>query len=330
MLATPIVAAMLTAAVVAAPPERLSETGLDDPAVRRFSPQYPLWSDGAAKRRFVLLPSGTRIDATDPGDWKFPVGTKFWKEFAFEGRKVETRFLWRATDAQWVYATYLWDDAQADAVLAPESGVRGHRDIAPGKRHSIPSRFECTSCHEGGRNRVLGFTALQLSTDRDPMAPHADPLEPGMVTLGTLVEEGRIAPVSASLIAPPRIAARSPRERAVLGYLASNCGTCHNDEGPAAYVGLAFSADSARTLATTLDVAGRYVVPGIEDDATRRIAPAAPDRSAVVYRMSSRRPSSQMPPLGTVLVDQAAVELVRGWIAEELAEPSGQEDPVGR
>ena len=72
-------------------PALLSETGLYEASrpgaiargVRQFSPQYPLWSDGAAKARWVYLPACATIDATDGADWGFPVGTKFWNEFAF-------------------------------------------------------------------------------------------------------------------------------------------------------------------------------------------------------------------------------------------------------
>src|SRR5512137_3035620 len=82
----------------ASPPPRLADTGLySDPATLTvdprnlpFSPQYPLWSDGAAKRRWIRLPPGATIDASDPDEWDFPVGTRVWKEFTF-GRKVETR-----------------------------------------------------------------------------------------------------------------------------------------------------------------------------------------------------------------------------------------------
>ena len=51
-------------------PERLSDTGLYEPGTRSvdprnrpFAPQYPLWTDGAAKARWLRLPPGTRIDA---------------------------------------------------------------------------------------------------------------------------------------------------------------------------------------------------------------------------------------------------------------------------
>jgi hypothetical protein len=37
--------------------------------------------------------------------------------------------------------------------------------------------------------------------------------------------------------------------------------------------------------------------------------------------MTNRRPISQMPPLGTALVDDEAAALMRRWIAEELSQP---------
>ena len=45
----------------------------------------------------------------------------------------------------------------------------------------------------------------------------------------------------------------------------------------------------------------------------------APDASAMLARMRSRRPSSQMPPLGTELRDDKAIAAVERWIAMDLA-----------
>lgn len=315
-------------------PERLGETGLYaapgtvDPLCLPYSPQYPLWSDGAVKSRWIRLPAGRTIDASDDGAWGFPVGTKLWKEFAFAGRKVETRMLWRATPDTWVYGTYVWNDDQTEATLAPEEGIRDLVEIAPGKRHSIPGVADCKTCHESGPSRVLGFNALQLSDDRDPLAPHAEPLRPGTITLRSLVEARLLDPSRPDLVDhPPRIEAASPRERAALGYLAGNCGHCHNAAGPLSRLGLVLAHDPVATakgapepaLATAIEATGRFRVPGIPEGTSRLIAPGAPDRSAVVYRMRSRRPASQMPPLGTVVPDDEAVRLVGSWISEDLA-----------
>ena len=55
---------------------------------------------------------------------------------------------------------------------------------------------------------------------------------------------------------------------------------------------------------TTIDIAGRWIVPGVDADSSRVVTPGIPERSALFYRMLSRRPSSQMPPLGTVIPDE--------------------------
>jgi hypothetical protein len=304
-------------------PGLLSETGLYaegtiqiDPRNRPFSPQYPLWSDGAAKQRWIRLPDGAAIDATNISRWEFPVGTRFWKEFSFNGRKVETRMLWRATADTWVFASYAWNDAQNDAVLAPEAGIIDAAEIAPGKRHTIPGIAECRSCHDSARTEVLGFDTLNLSDDRDPNAPHAEPLTKEMITLRTLTEDNLIYPKRTELIAtPPRIAASSPNARAALGYLSTNCGSCHNRESSIASLGLFLKHTDRAALETTINQRGHWVVPEAQEE-SRLINPGHPESSAIVRRVKSRRPSSQMPPLGTVIVDREAVDLLSRWVRE--------------
>jgi hypothetical protein len=119
-------------------PRFLSETGLYsnvgklkvDPRNRTLSPQHPLWSDGATKGRWVRLPEGSMINVADLANWELPVGTKFWKEFSFKGRKVETRFLWQTRKGVWVVASYAWNEQQTNALLALESGIANITDLA--------------------------------------------------------------------------------------------------------------------------------------------------------------------------------------------------------
>jgi hypothetical protein len=308
------------------PPELLSQTGLYDasgtidPRNAPFAPQYPLWTDGAAKARWIFLPAGSKIDVTDVDLWRFPDGTKIWKEFGFGGKRVETRMLWRIGE-EWVFATYVWNEDQSDARLAPAGGVPDVVEIAPGKRFSIPSLADCNACHRSSPAVVLGFNALQLSDDRDPLAPHGEPLQPGDLTLRSLAESDRLAPERWELVArPPRVRESDPAARAALGYLSGNCGGCHNSSGPLAHLGLNLLHDAAGAptapepaRVTAVDVVGRFLVPG-HADASRRVAPGAPDHSVLLYRMQSRRPSSQMPPLGTVVRDDEAIALVSRWV----------------
>src|SRR5690606_33651735 len=104
---------------------------------------WPLWSDGADKRRFVYLPEGATIDNSDMDYWVYPVGTKLWKEFAFGDQLLETRLLWKQADGSWTYVSYAWNDAGTEAVLADPSGV----DDVLGTDHDIPSHNHCRQCH---------------------------------------------------------------------------------------------------------------------------------------------------------------------------------------
>jgi hypothetical protein len=318
------------------PPHRLSETGLYSNIATKtiaqsnlmYSPQYPLWTDGATKKRWIYLPQGRSIDARHVDDWVFPVGTKLWKEFSF-GKRVETRLLEKVGKGVWSYATYAWNEDQTEAVLVPETGLPNHIEIAPGVGYNIPGVIDCKSCHEGqGRDVILGFTALQLSPDRDPNAPHADSVTHDMVNLKSLFDRNLLAHFPDRFIRhPPVIAARSPRERAALGYLSGNCGGCHNSTDPLSSVGMflkrsvGLSPETASSeLKSFVGHVSKYQIPNESADTCYRICPGDLARSAIVYRMNTRNPYRQMPPLGTKIVDTVAVDLITKWITEDLVD----------
>jgi hypothetical protein len=62
--------------------------------------QAPLWSDGAAKRRWLSVPAGTSLGYTESGHPGFPPGTVLVKHFEMamderfpeQRRRLETRF----------------------------------------------------------------------------------------------------------------------------------------------------------------------------------------------------------------------------------------------
>jgi hypothetical protein len=326
---SPLLSALLFvagAACAEAPlPQRLSATGLYLPGTTvvrpehiAFTPQYALWSDGATKRRWISLPPGTFIDATDPDAWEFPAGTRLWKEFA-HGQPVETRYIERLADGGWRFATYVWNEAGTDAGLAPASGVASLPVTgAPGGRYAVPGEVDCRACHEGARVPVLGFSALQLSPDRDPLAPHAAP-GAGDADLAELVARGLVRGLPPALLAqPPRIAAASPVARAALGYLHANCGHCHSGTEAAPPVDLLLAQPAGGTGAAVatdalLAARSRFAPPGF---ARRPPLVVAGDVAASVlpWRMRSRDPLEQMPPVGTRIPDPEGLVLVERWI----------------
>jgi hypothetical protein len=89
------------------------------PGVRAYAPAVPLWADTAEKDRWIWLPPGTKIDASNPSEWIFPVGTKVWKQFSRDGKRVETRLFQKTQPSYWVRTTYAWS---ADETSATSSG----------------------------------------------------------------------------------------------------------------------------------------------------------------------------------------------------------------
>ncbi|MEW6703997.1 MAG: hypothetical protein AB1430_04015 [Pseudomonadota bacterium] len=317
--------APLPAGDPAAPlPERLHDTGLYAAArtvrtgVLGFTPQYPLWSDGAEKRRWIYLPPGSAIDASKPDAWEFPLGTRLWKEFAVQGRPVETRFIERLRDGSWRFATYVWNAEGTEARLAPARGARVGR-------YAVPSRGDCFACHGSAPAPVLGFAALQLSTERDPLAAGAQAPGPRDLDLRVLVERGLLRGLPQGLARqPPRIAAVSPLERAALGSLHGNCAHCHNTSANRVPLKLTLAQRVAEpalsrdeVLRSVVDVVARYQPAGRSD--ARIVAAGHPEASLLVQRMASRDPRQQMPPLGTERPDYEGLALVQRWIASDLA-----------
>ena len=316
-------------------PSTLGATGLyangsiEEPSagVESFTPQYPLWSDGATKRRWISLPPGTVIDASRPAAWDFPRGTKLWKEFSVEGRRIETRLIERLADGGWRFAAYAWNDDLTEATLAPANRTSSV-PLTGGGVYTIPSEADCRACHEGAAVPVLGFSALQLSPDRDPLAPHSEALRAGDLDLTALMAGGRLVGLPHGLAEkPPRIAAPTPAGRAALGYLHANCGQCHVDpqlSGSAVPVELQLALDPAdaasaeKTMRRLIESASRYRPKGAAD--ARLVVPGNAAAGTLLARMRSRDPRIQMPPLGSAVVDHEAIALLERWINEDLRE----------
>ena len=306
------------------PPQRLEGTGLYsdfatlvvDANHITFSPQYPLWTDGAAKRRWISVPASAVIDGSDAEAWVFPVGTRVWKEFSFSGRRVETRFMDRGPDG-WTYAAYAWREDGRDAVLVSERGRRAEaEDLCTTSLMASLAVVHATPTRSARGVRTRSRAPLQLSPDRDPGALHADV---GLLDIEDLIEKGLLVGVPQER-RRPRIETTSAAERTALGYLHGNCGHCHNDHGSLKNIGLSLRHVSGavvpRALENTIDQPVRKLAPGQSPDAILRVEPRHPERSGLVERIGSRYPALQMPPLGTELVDEEAVALIRRWVAE--------------
>lgn len=308
-------------------PERLEETGLyADFATKQvsadiftYTPVYPLWTDGATKRRWLFLPPGSTIDASLSERWIFPVGTKLWKEFSFK-RRIETRYMELGAGG-WIYATYVWNETETAALRASARGLANIPTGIGDGRHTVPGRYDCLSCHQGGAQEVLGLSPLQLSPLRDPLAPHGESARPGDLDLRALVERGLITGIPASLLKKaPRIPG-PPQVRAARGYLHGNCGHCHNSYGPLADLdmNLAYSVEEGASHAWLFQLESAPRTRARAVHATQRLVPGDAAASALIQRMSSSDPNATMPPLGRTIIDSTAIELLTRFVRDELA-----------
>lgn len=269
--------------------------------VRPFAPAHELWSDGATKRRWVVLPPGAKIDTSDMDHWRFPVGTRFWKEFSRDGVLLETRLIEKTGpgDRDYWFGAFVWAADQSEATFR----VEGARNVN-GTGHDVPTQSDCWTCHQGDLGRALGFSAVQLSHEG-----------PG-VTLASLTEEGKLShpPLPGSSFAPPG----PPEVGRALGYLHANCAHCHNPFGYTYFQTLNLRLDvNQRTPETTNAYRTTVNAPTRafdEADYPIRVVPGHPETSAIVFRMNQRGDKKQMPPLATELVHPAGIEIVSTWI----------------
>ena len=288
-------------------PAQLSQTGLYPRAPKLdvslaalpYEPRFPLWSDGGRKDRCIVLPEGTRIDATDTSNYAFPVGTLIFKTFSFRTPEspsdvvpVETRLL-RLNDDGWELAAWSWDDAGRDAELLDlRRGVT--REVLSETdevvQHSIPSRLECRQCHESSTSEILGVNELQLS----PSLAH-----------GTLAS--KLSPAPSEPFA--ELPAHGPLTSQVLGYFQGNCVHCHNGTNGAA------SSFDLRPNAALPNIIGQPTESSATADGIR-VVPGAPDQSILYLGVKggSELEVKDMPPVGVTLRDASAVELLSGWI----------------
>jgi hypothetical protein len=288
--------------------QKLSETGLFTSTatmtvatgVQAFEPAYQLWSDDAAKRRWLQLPAGQQIDTTDMDHWKLPIGTKVWKEFSLGGTLLETRLIERygpGTD-DYFMAAFIWAADRSDAIVS----IDGANDVN-GTAHDVPSAARCGDCHRGEAGRYLGVSAIQLS--------HA---KPG-VNLASLRAANLLTQPPAADVPVPGDATTS----AALGLLHANCGHCHNPAGAAWHdTKVVMRLKVSERVASDSDLwktlVGKPLQFWVHPTITMEIAPGDAANSAVIARMMARGSMDQMPPLATELPDTAGIAAVSAWI----------------
>jgi uncharacterized repeat protein (TIGR03806 family) len=316
------------------PPDHLSAWGLfrgngssQEPAagVIPYDVNTPLFSDYAAKFRFVRLPAGTVAHYRDSTPFDFPIGTVLVKTFAYphderdpgKGRRlIETRLLLHKTQG-WTGITYVWNDEQTEATIRIAGGDAAVNWIdATGQErrvnYLIPNTNQCLGCHENRKvMRPIGLTARNLNRTLEYGHESENQLA-HWTRIGIL--EGAPAPEQAPRLAVWNDPATGGLEERARAWLESNCAHCHNPEGPARTSGLDLTSTQSdgfkRGFWKPPVAAGRG-----SGGRSFGVVPGKPDESILVHRIESQEVGVMMPELGRRLIDKDGAALVRAWVA---------------
>jgi uncharacterized repeat protein (TIGR03806 family) len=310
-------------------PKLLSQTGAfadlknlsPADALIPYTVNSPLWSDGAVKSRWLVVPTNTVIGFAATGEWTFPAGTVFVKHFDLPVddtnpdilHRLETRLLVRDTDGTVYGASYKWRADNSDADLV---SVGTNEDIeiktATGTRTQkwfYPGRQDCITCHTTISGGVLGVKTRQLNGDFK---------YPNGVTDNQLRTLNRLAlfdpPLDEKKIFRlPRLSAAtdphaSPNLR-IRSYLDANCAMCHRPGGAGAFFDARFDTPLTKQNLINGPVQNPLGVTG-----AKIIAPGDTNKS-MLFRRISLAGENQMPPLARNLVDEKTVAVFARWIS---------------
>jgi hypothetical protein len=298
------------------PPTTLDCTGLyadfatlqPSPGAMAYTPSTPLWSDGAQKQRWIILPPGSQIDVTNPDEWTFPVGTKLFKEFRVGGQRVETRMFQKLKANDWTYATYAWSADASSATI----NYGGPVPVGDSGTWNIPTNDDCLECHKGRQDRILGFEQVGLGL----------PTAQGL-TLAVLAQMGLVtpAPVATSLTIGDD---GTGLDSIAMGWLHVNCGvTCHNSNPSAAGYGAGMllrldptQLDGSPPNPGTWDILSTTLNVPCQSGSVAGQPRILPGNAAasVIHQLIDERGALQMPPIASLIVDTPDTAVVAAWI----------------
>jgi uncharacterized repeat protein (TIGR03806 family) len=311
-------------------PPLLSQTGVfSDTPKRIASPgliPYDLnvafWSDGADKSRWIAVPAG-QILFSASGEWRFPAGTVFVKNFDLPSanpgtqRRLETRLLVCDSRGGVYGVVYKWRPDGSDADLLKVSATENIEE----QTWYYPSRQDCLTCHTAGAGGVLGVKTRQLNRSFTYPSGVTDNQLRTWNHLGLFAPAFKDEEVGKfTALAAADDTARSLADRA-RSYLDANCAQCHRPGGTVAN----FDARYDTPLEKQALIDGPVLIDqGI--DRPRVISPHDIWRSIAYMRIDTVG-DIKMPPLARETIDQKGVQLLGEWInsmqgPEVLAPPT--------
>lgn len=290
-----------------------------------YGVQNPLWSDGAYKRRWAVVPSTAKVGFATNGAWKYPEGTVFVKHFELalderhpeQRRRIETRFLVAAPAGDYYGVTYRWNADQTDAeplleaqtetinVTQADGSVRQQKYFYPG-----PS--DCLVCHNSHAGRVLGARTAQLNGPflYEKTGRYSNQLQTwsALGILDKTLDHQTIA--SCPSLANVADETRSIEDR-VRSYWDANCSMCHGvDPDIRATWDARYQTPLTQQKVVYGTLNGEVTFPS----GSYVVVPGSLERSVLWQRDRSIDLDVRMPPLGRNRTDSQYIQLLERWI----------------
>ena len=294
-----------------------------DPGLVPYTVNSPLWSDAAFKTRWMALATNAAVTFAANGEWSFPNGTVFVKNFSLatndtnpsQLKRLETRLLVIGTNGLVYGAGYKWRADNSDADLVPTmTNETLTITTATGTRTQVwsyPGRADCLTCHTVPSGGVLGVKTRQLNgnftypnlgtNDNQLHVWNQYGLFSSPLNEAAIPSYSKTVPVSdtnATLVTRVR------------SYLDANCAHCHR---PGGGIQANFDARFDTALVNQGIVSGAVQnSQGISNAVV--VAPANLARSLLYIRDNSVGNALQMPPLAKNLIDTNYISVLAAWI----------------
>ncbi|PIV50819.1 MAG: hypothetical protein COS19_03425 [Flavobacteriaceae bacterium CG02_land_8_20_14_3_00_34_13] len=318
--------------ITAVPYATLSEYNFYEGAMTNLNPVYgvvpydlitPLFTDYAHKKRFIWMPNNVKANyVSDSEIFNFPIGTMIIKNFYYdnvqpnnETKILETRVLIKKSDG-WVFAEYIWNEDQTEAVLdmtgrnVPIAWTQNGETKSVNYR--IPSQFECLTCHKSAGLKIpIGPKPQNINTNFDYTEGPKNQLTK-WEEMGYLDSNYPSSITTTVKWDDPS----QPLDLRMRSYFDSNCAHCHVTNGHCDYrpIRLSFN-ESSNPINLGICVEPQEDISlWLDVNPTHIIAPGDIENSVIYHRMNTTEDAIKMPLMGRSLVHEEAINLVVEWI----------------
>ncbi|RRQ48854.1 T9SS C-terminal target domain-containing protein [Maribacter algicola] len=334
-------------------PQLLSETGafsnLENLVPNEGLVPYDLiesfWSDGAEKKRWMVIPNdGThdqvdeQIQFSENGNWGFPIGTVLIKHFELPldannpslTKRLETRFSVKASDGSFYFVTYKWNNEETDAVLL-NSGldenieIRNSNGSTSIQKWTYPSTQDCVACHNPATGGSLGprtrYLNSQYTYEKTGVRANQLVTLSHLGILNQVIDDSRTQNYLTYKALNDGSATLDEKARS---YLDLNCAYCHRPGGTGDRA--QFDLQLFNSLQETgLLTSGINTPLGISGEKILYAGDAS--KSILYHRINSDDPSIMMPPIAKNKINEEGVVLIENWINQ--MESTSPPNPVG-